>query len=53
MEAALTDAGVRFRTETYPAAHGWMMPDFPVFDSEAAERGWSTLNAMFRRILRS
>ena len=51
-EAALTEAGVRFRSETYPAAHGWMMPDFPVYDPEAAARGWSELKAMFSRILR-
>ena len=50
MEAALTDAGVSFREETYPAAHGWMMPDFPVYDRDAAERGWSELKSMFRRI---
>ena len=29
LEAALADAGVMFRAETYPAAHGWMMPAFP------------------------
>lgn len=49
LEAALTDAGVRFRSETYPAAHGWMMPDFPVYDRDAAERGWSELNRVFKR----
>ena len=48
LEAALTDAGVRFRSETYPA-HGWMMPDFPVYDRDAAERGWSELNRVFKR----
>ena len=50
-EDALTEAGVRFRTETYPAAHGWMMPDFPVYDHEAAERGWSQLAALFQSAL--
>ena len=50
-EAALTEAGVRLRTEIYPAAHGWMMPDFPVYDPHAAERGWSELKAMFARLL--
>ena len=43
LESALSDAGVRFRAETYPAAHGWMMPDFPVYDAVAAERGWTEL----------
>ncbi len=52
LEAALSDAGVRFRSESYPAAHGWMMPDFPVYDPDAAERGWIELKALFGRILR-
>jgi carboxymethylenebutenolidase len=51
LEAALSDAGVRFRAETYPAEHGWMMPDFPVYDQEAAERGWSNLAVLYGRIL--
>ena len=52
LEAALSRAGVRFVAETYPAAHGWMMPDFPVYDPDAAERGWTTLFALFDRALR-
>ncbi|KST57278.1 dienelactone hydrolase [Methylobacterium sp. GXS13] len=51
LERALTDAGVQFTTRTYPAAHGWMMPDFPVFDHAAAEQGWSTMLALFGRTL--
>lgn len=51
LEAALADAGVSFRTETYPAAHGWMMPDFPVYDRDAAERGWSELRSTFASTL--
>ena len=39
LERALMEARVPFRAETYPAAHGWMKPDFPVFDEAAAERG--------------
>ena len=50
-ERSLTEAGVRFTTRTYPAAHGWMMPDFPVYDPEAAEHGWSEMLALFRRTL--
>ena len=52
-EAALTKAGVRFAAETYPAAHGWMMPDFPVFDPVAAERGWTEMLALFGRMPRA
>ena len=50
-ENALTQAGVRYRTETYPAAHGWMKPDFPVYDHAAAERGWTEMLALFDRTL--
>jgi len=50
-EAALADAGVRYRAETYPAAHGWMKPDFPVYDHEQAERGWSAMLDLFGRVL--
>jgi carboxymethylenebutenolidase len=52
LESALTNADVSFSTETYPAAHGWMMPDFPVYDRDAAERGWSELNSFYHRTLR-
>ncbi|MGI4982350.1 MAG: dienelactone hydrolase family protein [Janthinobacterium lividum] len=51
-ERALTDAGVRHRAEEYAgAAHGWMMPDFPVYDFQAAERGWQEMLALFERAL--
>ena len=50
-EKALAQAGVRYRAETYPAAHGWMMPDFPVYDHAAAERGWTAMLALFDRNL--
>ena len=48
-EKALAQAGVRYRAETYPAAHGWMKPDFPVYDHAAAERGWTEMLALFGR----
>ena len=47
LEEALKGAGVHFLAEVYPAAHGWMLPDFPVYDREQAERGWSKLLALF------
>lgn len=51
-EKALDDAGVRYRCELYRgASHGWMKPDFPVYDEAAAERGWSELFALFDRVL--
>jgi carboxymethylenebutenolidase len=53
LEKALAEAGVHYRAEIYPgAAHGWMMPDFPVYDHAAAERGWSEMFALFDRNLR-
>jgi carboxymethylenebutenolidase len=52
LETALTQFGVRYSTETYPAAHGWMKPDFPVYDHVAAERGWVEMLALFARNLR-
>ncbi len=53
LEAAFDEGGVRFTAETYPAAHGWMMPDFPVYDAAAAERGWREMLALFTRNLMS
>ena len=50
-EQALAQAGVRYQAETYPAAHGWMKPDFPVYDHAAAERGWTEMLALFSRNL--
>ena len=50
-EQALVQAGVRYRAQTYPAAHGWMKPDFPVYDHAAAERGWIEMLALFGRNL--
>jgi carboxymethylenebutenolidase len=51
METALRGANVQYRAETYPAAHGWMKPDFPVFDEAAAERGWEKLLEFLQREL--
>jgi carboxymethylenebutenolidase len=52
LENAFDQAGVRYFAETYAgAAHGWMKPDFPVYDSAAAERGWSKMIEFFNRVL--
>ena len=50
-EEALAGAEVRYTAQTFPAAHGWMKPDFPVHDHAAAERGWNAMFALFRRTL--
>ena len=53
LEKALAEAGVHYRAEIYRGAeHGWMMPDFPVYDHAAAERGWSEMFELFDRNLR-
>ena len=53
LEDALSKAGVHYRAEMYPgAAHGWMVPDFPVYDTDAAERGWDAMLGLFDRTLR-
>lgn len=54
LEDALTRAGVHYRAEMYAGAfHGWMVPDFPVYDHDAAGRGWKAMVALFDRTLRS
>ena len=47
LEQALTDAGVDHTIETYPAKHGWVFRDTPVYDQAASERHWRTLLALF------
>lgn len=51
LEQALTDAGVDHTIETYPAKHGWVLRDTPVYDAAAAERHWKTLLALFGSVL--
>jgi carboxymethylenebutenolidase len=31
------------KIETYPAKHGFAVPDLPVYDAAAAERHWTAL----------
>jgi len=51
-ERALAEAAVEHVCETYTGArHGWMVPDFPVYDAVAAERGWRAMVALFRKNL--
>ena len=46
LEAALSEAGVDHLIETYPAKHGWVFRDTPVYDAAATERHWQTLLAL-------
>ncbi len=46
LEEALTQAGVDHQIETYPAKHGWVFRDTPVYDAAASERHFQTLFAL-------
>ena len=46
LEEALTKAGVDHTIETYPAKHGWLFRDTPVYDEAVCERHWTTLGAL-------
>jgi carboxymethylenebutenolidase len=52
LEAALTEAGVDHTIETYPAKHGWVFRDTPVYDADATERHWQTLTALLDATLK-
>ena len=47
LEQALTAAGVAHTIETYPAEHGFAVPDNPHYDPAAAERHWEVLANLF------
>ncbi|MDI3314397.1 MAG: dienelactone hydrolase family protein [Mycobacterium sp.] len=47
LEKALTAAGVRHTIETYPAAHGFAVPDNAPYDAAAAERHWAATREFF------
>lgn len=47
LEEALTGAGIDYKLETYPALHGFAVPDNPTYDTDAAERHWRALSDLF------
>jgi carboxymethylenebutenolidase len=47
LERALEEAGVAHTIETYPARHGFAVPDMPTFDAMAADRHWAALAQLF------
>jgi carboxymethylenebutenolidase len=53
LEKALTEARVDHLVETYPARHGFAVPDMPVFDPAAAERHWAALSKLFHDAFRA
>ncbi len=52
LDQALSSAGVDHQIETYPARHGWVFRDMPVYDRDAAERHWRSLIALFEETLK-
>ena len=51
LETALTEAGVPHQIETYPAHHGFAVPDNDTFDEAAAARHWDALTDLYGRVL--
>jgi carboxymethylenebutenolidase len=47
LEAALEEGGVEHTIETYPAAHGFAVPDNATYDPEAAARHWAALTDLY------
>lgn len=52
LEEALTKAGVDHKVETYPAKHGWVFRDTPVYDAAQAEHHWQSLAALMDSVLK-
>jgi len=51
--SALEKAGVDHVVESYPARHGFAVPDSPVYDQAAAERHFTALTSFFERSLKA
>lgn len=51
LSAALTGAGVDHTLVTYPAAHGFAVPDNPTYDETAAARHWQALEELYAAAL--
>lgn len=52
LAAALSDAGVDHTIETYPAAHGFVLADTPVYDEASARRHDAALEALYAATLK-
>jgi carboxymethylenebutenolidase len=53
LEESLTGAGVPHTIETYPARHGFAVPDNPSYDEAAADRHWKATEQFFGSVLGS
>jgi carboxymethylenebutenolidase len=47
LSAALLAAGVDHELLTYPALHGFAVPDNPTYDEAAATRHWQALESLY------
>jgi carboxymethylenebutenolidase len=47
LSTALTAAGVDHTLVTYPAAHGFAVPDNPTYDAAAEARHWQALEDLY------
>jgi carboxymethylenebutenolidase len=47
LDQALTDAAVSHTIETYPAHHGFAVPDNASYNEAAAERHWQAMESLF------
>jgi carboxymethylenebutenolidase len=53
LQKSLTEAGVTHTIETYPAHHGFAVPDNASYDEAAAERHWRAMETLFGSVLGS
>ena len=51
LEKVLSDARVTHTVETYPAHHGFAVPDNSSYDEAAAERHWKAMEHLFGSVL--
>ena len=51
LEKSLTEAGVVHTIETYPAHHGFAVPDMESYDADAAERHWKATEDFFGSVV--
>jgi len=47
LAAALVNAGLEHTLETYPALHGFAVPDNPTYDEAAAARHWQAMTDLY------
>lgn len=51
LEASLTEAGVDHTVETWPARHGWVLRDTPIYDAVQSDRHYEALVTLYASAL--